>query len=46
LVHSGLMAPLREINGIAAGLKAAIQHLIRTGRPAPDRLHVDEEMFI
>ena len=45
-VHGGIMKPLREINGVAAGFRAALQYLARAGRPSPDQLHVDEEMFI
>jgi hypothetical protein len=39
------MRPIRGINGLAAGVGAAIQFLLR-GRPRPDRVTVDEEMFI
>ena len=46
LVHGSVMRPLREIAGVAAGLKAAIQFLSRSGRTTPERLTVDEEMFI
>ena len=46
LVHSGIMKPIREINAVAAGLKAAIQFLMRAGRPNPDQVTADEEMFI
>jgi hypothetical protein len=46
LVHSGIMKPIREINGIAQGLKAALQFLARSNRPNPDEVTVDEEMFI
>lgn len=46
MVHSGIMKPIREINAVAAGLKAAIQFLMRGGRPNPDQVTADEEMFI
>ena len=46
MLHGGVLKPLREINGVAAGLKAAIQYLSRANKPTPDRLTVDEEMFI
>jgi hypothetical protein len=46
LVHQGVLKPLRGIHGIAAGIRAAIQVLVRGGRPSPDRATVDEEMFI
>jgi hypothetical protein len=46
VVHGGIMKPIREINGVAAGVRAAIQYFMRGGRPAPDRVTADEEMFI
>ncbi len=45
-VHSGIMKPIREINGVAAGMRAAIQYFMRGDRPTPDRVTADEEMFI
>ncbi len=47
LVHGGIMKPLRQIQGIAAGLQAALNFLLR-GRNGtnPASVHVDEEMFI
>jgi hypothetical protein len=41
------MKPLRQIQGIAAGLQAALNFLLR-GRNGtnPGAVHVDEEMFI
>jgi Skp family chaperone for outer membrane proteins len=46
IVHGGIMKPIREINGVAAGVRAAIHYFMRGGRPTPDRVTVDEEMFI
>ena len=46
MLHGGVMKPMKEISGVAAGLKAAIQFLSRVNRPSPDGLHADEEMFI
>ena len=46
LVHDGIMKPLREVNGIAAGVRAALGSLARGNRPTPDRATSDEEMFI
>ncbi len=46
VVHDGIMRPLREVNGIAAGVRAAITSLGRGNRPTVDRVTVDEEMFI
>ena len=45
VVHSGIMKPLREIQGVAAGLRTVIQFLMR-GRPNPTEATADEEMFI
>lgn len=44
-VHSGVMKPLQQIQGVAAGLRTAMQFLTR-GRPNPAEAHSDEEMFI
>jgi len=46
VVHSGIMQPIREINGVAMGVRAAIQYFLRGGRPSPDQATADEEMFI
>jgi hypothetical protein len=45
-VQSGILKPLREINGVALGVRAALQYFLRGGRPSPDRATADEEMFI
>jgi ElaB/YqjD/DUF883 family membrane-anchored ribosome-binding protein len=45
-VHNGIMRPLREINGIAAGIKTAVSHMARGGRPSVAQATADEEMFI
>ena len=45
LVHGGILKPLKEIQGVAAGLRTAVNFLMR-GRPDPARAHADEEMFI
>jgi hypothetical protein len=46
LVHGGIMKPLRQIQGIAAGLQAALNFLLRGRHANPTGVHVDEEMFI
>jgi hypothetical protein len=46
MVHNGITRPLREINGISAGVRAAIQHLARSNRPSVAQATHDEEMFI
>ena len=44
--QDGVMRPLREIHGLAAGIRAALAALARGNRPTPDRATSDEEMFI
>jgi hypothetical protein len=46
VVHTGIMKPIREINGITRGVRAAINYFFQGGRPHPDRATADEEMFI
>ncbi|HEV8039856.1 MAG TPA: hypothetical protein VGP62_13395 [Bryobacteraceae bacterium] len=46
LLHSGIMRPLREINGITAGIRAALSFLSRGERPSVAQATSDEEMFI
>jgi len=46
VLHDGIMRPLREVNGIAAGVRAALGSLARGNRPTVDRATSDEEMFI
>jgi CBS-domain-containing membrane protein len=46
LVHRGILTPIRGINGVAAGVRAALHFLLRGTRPSPDQVTVDEEMFI
>jgi hypothetical protein len=45
LVHSGIMKPLREIQGVQAGIRAALNFLAR-GRQNGPVATADEEMFI
>lgn len=46
VVHNGIMRPLREINGIAIGIKTAFEHLARGNRTSVAQATSDEEMFI
>lgn len=46
MVHGTVITPIRQINGLATGLRAALQYFLRGNRPSPDRATVDEEMFI
>ena len=45
-VQRGIMTPLREIQGVAAGVRTTILYLMRGGRPSPAPATADEEMFI
>lgn len=45
-VHNGIMRPLQELNGIAAGIRAALASLARSNRPSVAQATSDEEMFI
>jgi uncharacterized protein YoxC len=45
-VHNGVMRPLREINGISVGIRAALAHMVKGGRPSVAQATQDEEMFI
>lgn len=44
-VHDGIMKPLREIQGVTAGVRAALHFLMR-GRHSGVQATADEEMFI
>ena len=46
LVHNGIMKPLRQIQGLTAGLQAALNFLLRRRNSGPVDVTVDEEMFI
>ncbi|MEJ7608655.1 MAG: hypothetical protein WKF37_20880 [Bryobacteraceae bacterium] len=45
-VHNGIIKPVREIQGVAAGVKAAVQHFMQGGRPSVAQATQDDEMFI
>lgn len=45
-VHSGILRPIREIQGMTAGVRAAVQHFLRGGRPSVAQATQDDEMFI
>jgi hypothetical protein len=46
IFHSGVMRPVREVHGVMAGLKAAMQTLAQGRRPSVAQARNDEEMFI
>jgi len=45
-VHNGVLRPVREMQGLAAGIRAAMEHLMRGGRPSVADVTHDDEMFI
>jgi hypothetical protein len=46
VVQRGVTRPIREVQGVLAGVRTALQHLGRGGRPTVDHATSDEEMFI
>ncbi|MBI4892112.1 MAG: hypothetical protein HY821_15910 [Acidobacteria bacterium] len=46
VVHGSVLRPVREVTGMVAGVKAALQALITGRRPTVDRATQDDEMFI
>ena len=46
VVSRGVLRPLLEIQGLAAGIQAAFGYLVRSARPSVDQVASDEEMFI
>jgi ABC-type transporter Mla subunit MlaD len=47
LVQKTIMAPIRQLRGVASGLTAVLEHLSGASRrPTPDRATSDEELFI
>jgi flagellar biosynthesis protein FliQ len=45
-LNNTVLKPMREMSGVASGVKAAVQHLVRSNRPTPAQATSDEEMFI
>lgn len=46
LLHSGVLRPLRQINGVVLGIRAALAQLTGQGRPTVAQATHDDEMFI
>ena len=46
VVQSGVIRPVREIQGVYAGVRTALLHLGRAGKATVDHATSDEEMFI
>ena len=45
-VHNGILRPIREIQGVTAGISAAVTHFLRGGRPSVAQATHEDEMFI
>ncbi|MCW5979902.1 MAG: hypothetical protein KIT09_17610 [Bryobacteraceae bacterium] len=46
VLNKGVLRPLKELSGLASGVRAALNHLLRGGRPSVAQATTDEEMFI
>jgi len=46
MLNNSVLKPVREVSGVASGVKAAVKHLMRSNRPTPAQATSDEEMFI
>ena len=46
IVQRGVLTPVCEVQGIISGVRTAISHLARGGRPTVEHATSDEEMFI
>jgi hypothetical protein len=46
LVHNGVLKPIKEVNGIAVGIRAFVGALLRGRRLTVEQATHDEEMFI
>ena len=45
-VHNGIMRPIREVQGVATGVRTAVSVFLRGGRPSVAQATQDDEMFI
>jgi len=45
-VHGGIMRPIREVQGVATGVRTAVSTFMRGGRPSVAQATQDDEMFI
>ncbi|MCX6594090.1 MAG: hypothetical protein NTZ56_21465 [Acidobacteria bacterium] len=45
-VQGTILKPIREVNGLAAGIRAGVLHLMKGNRPNVAHATQDEEMFI
>jgi hypothetical protein len=45
-LNNGVLKPVREVNALTQGVRAAISSLLKGGRPSVAQATADEEMFI
>jgi hypothetical protein len=45
-VHEGVLRPVREIQAIATGIRTAVDHMLRGGRPNVSEATQQDELFI
>lgn len=45
-VHGGIMTPMKNLSGLAHGVRAAVEHFVKGPRASARRPTQDEEMFI
>jgi hypothetical protein len=46
MLQTGVLKPLRQINGLAVGIQAAIEFLVNRRRTTPEHATQEDEMFI
>jgi len=46
ILNEGVLRPVRELNAVVTGLRAAVDFFVRGRRPSVDQATTDEEMFI
>jgi predicted PurR-regulated permease PerM len=45
-LHNAVLLPLKEVSGVAVGIRAAVAYLLKGGRPNVAQATQDDEMFI
>ena len=45
-IQRGVLAPVREVSAVVAGVRAALEFLANRNRKTPEHAHQDEELFI
>jgi hypothetical protein len=46
ILQRGVLTPVRGVYGVITGIRTAVSHLGRGGRPTVEHVTSDEEMFI